>query len=153
MTKLAPSGVDLNRYWVSIGACLLFTGIHFQPTAQRILSSPIFNFLGRCSFPVYLLHDQIMRTILVWMIYGGSEVIEDDEGNIQPLERGGYMTFCIAIPIYYVCLYFIAWQWMLHVEPQFARSVLWLKKKAWREETDTMSSKVPAYSEKLSGLV
>ena len=152
LTGLIPGGTEISRYWASIGACLIFGGAYFSPAAQYILTSPIFNFLGRCSFPVYLIHDQVMRTVLVWLVYGGAEVKRNQEGKIEPLKRAGIVVFVLAIPVYYICTYLVAWLWMNHLDPRFARITLWLKNKCWIEGGET-SPRTPAWSEKASTAV
>ena len=154
MAAIVPQDIDINRYWMHVAASLIFTGCYFSSTAQKVLTSPLFNFLGRCSFPVYLVHDQIIRTVLVWIIYGNSEVVKDKDGKLQPLKRGGVVAFTIGIPIFYACTYLIAWLWMVYLDPQFARLTLWLKNKCWRDETRPVAPpKQPAWSEKQGNLV
>jgi len=53
-----------------VGAIILIFSIHFSPTLQHILSHPFAVFLGSISFPMYLLHSILMRSVLVWVVYG-----------------------------------------------------------------------------------
>jgi peptidoglycan/LPS O-acetylase OafA/YrhL len=48
----------------------LIFAIHFSPSLRRIFSHPYAVFFGSISFPVYLIHAFLMRSVLVWVIYG-----------------------------------------------------------------------------------
>ena len=69
MHKLVPKDADVRRYWDSLGASSVLLGIFFSRNARRMLTSSVFNFLGRVSFPVYLLHNTLIKSVLTWMIY------------------------------------------------------------------------------------
>jgi hypothetical protein len=44
--------------------------MHFSPFLRKIFSYPICVFLGSISFPMYLIHSMLMRSVLAWVIYG-----------------------------------------------------------------------------------
>ncbi len=54
---LALSGVELQR---SLGALLAFTALAAAPALQQKLESPLLAWLGRYSFPLYLVHWPII---------------------------------------------------------------------------------------------
>lgn len=109
----------LSRYYTSLGASLVMIGILFSPTAKRILTLPFFNFLGRCSFAVYLLHNMLMRSVLVWILYGytaWTTPVLDDDGKAIELKRPGPLGFCFGIPLFYVLIYAVAYLWTKYVD-------------------------------------
>lgn len=138
--QFIPGGGELSRYVVSVGTTTVTYGIFFSHTARRILSHPFINFLGRVSFPVYLLHNTLMRTVLAWLIYWRSAMSADDwnavdeAGNPIMLERGGPMTVFFGIPAFYVILYVFAHFWTEQVDSRCMRFVAWMQRKAFGEE-------------------
>ncbi|KAI5303051.1 hypothetical protein KEM56_000085 [Ascosphaera pollenicola] len=85
---------------------------------------PLFNFLGHVSFPVYLLHDTVIRTVLVWMVYGPSAS--------QLPETDAEAT------------YLIAYMWNWYVDPKCAKVVDWLKNLMFENENDVQTVEKPA---------
>ncbi|KKZ67273.1 hypothetical protein EMCG_07041 [[Emmonsia] crescens] len=143
MLSITPSSAEMyiGRYWVNVGCTILMIGIFFSRNARRVLTHPVFNFLGRCSFPVYLLHNTLLRTLLVWMVYGASawspdwKKVKEDGSPIQ-LRRAGMGTFLVAIPVFYVTLYAVAYFWMQKVDPQCARIVNWMRERMFAGEVE-----------------
>lgn len=108
---------------------------------------PLFNFLGRVSFPVYLLHDTVIRTLLVWMVYGPSASrlpAKDAEGKPVPLQRVSSLAFFFIIPVFYAATYFIAYLWNWYVDPKCAKVVEWLKNLMFENEVDVQTGEKPA---------
>ncbi|KKZ59979.1 hypothetical protein EMCG_00821 [[Emmonsia] crescens] len=137
MELIIPEHTDISRYWVSVGTTTLMIGIFFSRNARRVLTHPVFNFLGRVSFPVYLLHNTLMRTILVWMAYAHSAATtpkSDAQGNVVELSRPGPLTFVFILPVFYAVLYAVAYAWSLYVDPLCGRAVNWMKSVMFREE-------------------
>lgn len=123
---ITPLYTDTSRYIVSVGISLLMLGIFFSNNARKFLTSPLFNFLGRVSFPVYLLHNTLIRTIMVFMVYGpnaSKTPVKDDKGNIIPVKRISPMAFFFVIPTFYAILYVVAYLWTLYVDPFCAKIV------------------------------
>jgi peptidoglycan/LPS O-acetylase OafA/YrhL len=52
------------------GAYILLFAIHFSPGLRRLFSHPIAVFYGSISFPLYLIHGFLMRSVLVWVVFG-----------------------------------------------------------------------------------
>jgi peptidoglycan/LPS O-acetylase OafA/YrhL len=144
MFAITPPDADLRRYWDSLGATLIFTGIFYSSTARCILSSRYCNFLGKVSFPVYLLHNQLIKTVLTWLVYGpswwaGQE--RDQFGNYLPLGRGGTVWVSFGCGVFFFVLYRFAMWWVHYLDPLIARANKWLVN--WAYDVDDGLEKVP----------
>ena len=119
MQPLTPRDADLRRYWDHLGASVLLLGTFFSPTARRLLASPPFSFLGRLSFPVYLLHNTMIKSVLTWMVYLASATHPrtDDAGNRRDLQRASAPLICGAVLLYLLLLYRAAALWARFVDP------------------------------------
>ncbi|KAJ5256705.1 hypothetical protein N7478_012809 [Penicillium angulare] len=151
---IVPAGGEINRYVVSFGTTLFVFGVFFSREGRQILSHPFMNFLGRISFPIYLLHDIFIRTILSWLVYRQSIFQKglsptDQEGKPMWFERGGTLTFAIAIPLFYIILIYIAHLWTIYVDPLCGRLVLWFSKQAFGEDDESALMN----KEKLEGIL
>ncbi|KAI2079669.1 hypothetical protein LOZ36_006667 [Ophidiomyces ophidiicola] len=132
--------VEINRYWVSVGVCILATGIFTSRGARSVLTSPLFNFLGRVSFAVYLLHDTLLRTVLVWMVYGPNvsrtdlTVVDSNGQPVNHVQPAGGLAFAIAIPVFYAILYAVAHVWTKYVDAWCANAVVRLRDAAFQRD-------------------
>jgi peptidoglycan/LPS O-acetylase OafA/YrhL len=110
---------DVRRYWDHLGASIVLLGIFFSSRARRVLTSPIFNFLGRVSFPVYLLHNTFIKSVLTWMIYLPSAMNppRNEKGEQLDLQRGSTTHIFIAVAVFFYVLYRTAALWIKHVDP------------------------------------
>lgn len=135
----APTDEVINRYWVSVGVIFLVFGIFFSRNARRVLTMPLFNFLGRVSFAVYLLHDTLIRSLMVWMVYGANVAktdlaAKDEKGNrLNYVPKGGKVTFLIAVPVFYATLYAVAHLWTVHVDARCGQAINWMRDLMFRE--------------------
>jgi peptidoglycan/LPS O-acetylase OafA/YrhL len=57
-------------HYTLFGAAILIFSIHFSGFLRLIFSHRYPVFLGSISFPLYLLHSLMMRSILVWVVFG-----------------------------------------------------------------------------------
>lgn len=133
---IIPAGAEVNRFVVTIGTTIFVFGVFFSADARRFLSHPIMNFLGRISFPIYLLHNTLIRTVLTWMIYRHSAFAKglnhvDTEGNPVFLDRGGCLAFVVSIPLFYTILIYSAHMWTIHVDPRCERVISWIEKQVF----------------------
>jgi peptidoglycan/LPS O-acetylase OafA/YrhL len=119
MQSITVDKSDVRRYWDHIGASIVLLGIFFSGTARKVLCSPVFNFLGRVSFPVYLMHNTMIKSVLTWMVYLPSAMNppKNEKGELQDLQRGTTTHVFIAIAIFYYILYRCAALWVKHVDP------------------------------------
>jgi peptidoglycan/LPS O-acetylase OafA/YrhL len=125
MHKLTSKDADVRRFWDHLGAATVLMGIFFSRNARKVLTSPVFNFLGRVSFPVYLIHNTLIKTVLTWMIYLPSAMNppKNEKGEQMDLQRGSTTHVCIAIAVFYWILYRSAALWVQHVDPMCAKAV------------------------------
>ncbi|KAJ5216790.1 hypothetical protein N7468_009798 [Penicillium chermesinum] len=136
---IIPEGAEVNRFVVTIGTTIFVFGVFFSADARRLLSHPIMNFLGRISFPIYLIHNTLIRTVLTWLLYRHSAYSKgldnvDHEGNPVFLDRGGCLTFIVAIPLFYIILIYLAHMWTVHVDPRCEKAVSWIKRLVFGED-------------------
>ena len=123
--KIAPPNAEVQRFFPSLGAQLLILTAVLSPHLRRILSQRYFLWLGKISFPLYLLHGTIMRTVLAWLLFSRSELVEMQENSggqtyvLMKYPIPGYTMFFIAIPIFFVILFSVVHVWAQKVEPHF----------------------------------
>ncbi|KAF3763302.1 hypothetical protein M406DRAFT_279359 [Cryphonectria parasitica EP155] len=121
MRPILPNNPDFPRFASGIGLEFISIGIVFSPFLQKALSSRYLLFLGRMSFAVYLLHGPLLKTVLVWMLYGVQTLPdhENDKGEmvITRLKYPGNLTLVAWQIVWLPMLYGIASLWMNHVDP------------------------------------
>ena len=123
--KIFPKNVDQFRYWPSVGVQLITIGVMLSPLLQDVLTHPALLWLGGASFPIYLLHGPIIRSVLAWILFGFREPITRYDYNhdgtmaaqyeILPMPTGWMYTF--ALPLFFVILFACAHAWNLWIEP------------------------------------
>ncbi|KAF2402170.1 hypothetical protein EJ06DRAFT_328104 [Trichodelitschia bisporula] len=125
MTAITPEGTDLRRHWDSLGATMILVGIFTCEPARRVLTSSVCNYMGRVSFAVYLLHNQLIKTLLTWMVYLPSAMKPqvDEMGNPKDLARGPPLQMGCAIATFFYMLYRLAGLWNRWVDPMCVRVV------------------------------
>lgn len=121
--RIFPSGSEYARYYPGMGADIIATGIMFNTTAKKILSHRFLCWMGKLSWPVYLLHAPLIRTVLTWVLFGGSVRSpqgKDPNGNQLPpgwLPIANPWVVVFAIPLFYIFLYRVAGLWAQYVDP------------------------------------
>ncbi|ROV88664.1 hypothetical protein VPNG_10305 [Cytospora leucostoma] len=126
MLSFLPRDPDLPRFSSGLGLDLIVMAIHFSPMVRDILSSRPFLWLGRVSFAVYLLHNQILRSVLCWMVYGFKipEPVQDELTGewFQPLlEFPGPVRLFTVLPVYFALVYGAGYLWIEYVDAWCAR--------------------------------
>lgn len=120
--KIAPESADVARFWPAVGAQLLVATIICSPQLRRGLSHTWFLWLGKISFPLYLLHGTFIRTVLAWLLTANQSLtqIRDDDGLIYPrYPMPGVVTFLIVMPVWLVILFSCTHFWAVKLEPWF----------------------------------
>ncbi|KAI4187823.1 MAG: hypothetical protein LQ346_005426 [Caloplaca aetnensis] len=118
-----PAGVEYSRYYPGMGADIVATGVMFNTTAKKILSHRFLCWMGKLSWPVYLLHAPLIRTVLTWVLFGASvrpQQGKDTNGNQLPpgwLPIANTWVVVFALPLFYVFLYRVAGLWASYVDP------------------------------------
>lgn len=132
LETILPRDPDFPRFSSGLGLMLIVVGLHLSDTARNVLASKPFIWLGRMSFAVYLLHNQILRSVLCWMVYGFSlpeqpeDVQDPDTGewwtpDRPRLEFPGAGRLFMVLPIYWFMVYGAAWLWTTYVDAWCAR--------------------------------
>lgn len=142
-----PSGVEYARYYPGLGSNVLTVGVMFNDTAKKLLSQRFFLFLGKNSFPIYLIHAPLIRTVLTWVLFGFSTRLDngkDDKGNQRPpgwLPVASTWVVLIAVPAFYVFLYRMANLWSNYVDPFCGRVTQWFEDLVFRDDAKASSEK------------
>jgi peptidoglycan/LPS O-acetylase OafA/YrhL len=134
LRPLLPSGSEATRYMGSLGASFICIGIFFSAPSRRLLSHWLPNWLGSISFPIYLLHNSLIKTVLCSIVYANgkteTQYIDDHGGTMDRRISGGYVSFAMGLTAFFVCLLWLSWAWMKWVDPWFAsgtkRAVEWM---------------------------
>lgn len=142
-----PHKVEFSRFYSALGVDILATGIMFNNTAKKLLSNPFFLFMGKLSFPIYLLHAPLIRTVLTYVLFGFSvrpSGGKDDNGHDLPpgwLPLANRWVCVFAIPAFYVFLYRIASLWAAYVDPFCGRVTNWFEELVFRDDAKTVQEK------------
>ncbi|KAL8841215.1 MAG: hypothetical protein Q9170_001004 [Blastenia crenularia] len=119
--KIAPAGAELMRFWPTIGAQMLAFSIVMSPHLRRALSRPWLLWLGKISFPLYLLHGSFMRSILAWLLFSRQSLteIEEEGKKYRRYPLPSTPTFLVVMPIFFGILFIATHFWATKVEPHF----------------------------------
>lgn len=116
LAAILPANPDFPRFSSGIGLDIIVIGLHLSPMARNILSNRFFLWLGRMSFAVYLLHNQILRSVLCWMIYGFATPAKG-----EPLLAFSPLKLFLCLPFYLALTYGSAQLWTWYVDSWCAR--------------------------------
>ncbi|KAK6334121.1 hypothetical protein TWF696_002624 [Orbilia brochopaga] len=92
----------------SFGASMLCLAILYLPRVQAYLSLPVFQYLGRVSFSLYLVHGAVIRTM-------GHRLVLEGWSNYPPDAYAGRMLVTVMV-------------WLFAILP----TVIWLSDVFWR---------------------
>jgi peptidoglycan/LPS O-acetylase OafA/YrhL len=120
-----PKGAHLSRYYAGLGAQMICFGVILSPSMRRILSHPALLWLGSISFPLYLLHGPLMRSVLVYLLYlpmsvGFNPAVRAD-GTPDPesyIPTPSPLRLAVILVIFFAFLLYVVQQWAKHVEPR-----------------------------------
>lgn len=123
--RIFPKGADQFRFWPSLGAQLVTLSIIISPALQHFLTHPALLWLGSISFPVYLIHGPIIRSVLAWLLFGLREPIArydyNEDGTMaaehEVLPMPSAWMYFVALPIFFAVLFALSHVWNLYVEP------------------------------------
>lgn len=119
--KIAPVNAEKMRFWPTLGAQLFVFTIVMSPHLRRFLSHRWFLWLGKISFPLYLLHGSFMRSVLAWLLFSRQQITEIEEEGQKHMRYPlpGVPTFVIVMPVFFVILFTATHFWAVKVEPYF----------------------------------
>jgi hypothetical protein len=145
--RIFPNGCDIGRYWVAVGAQILCFSIFYSPSMRRALSNRFLLWLGSISYPLYLLHGTLMRSVLAWFLYAPGAlrmksqpdpaVIQDSSPELDPpIPTPSFLTLAFVLPIFGVFLLYVVNQWAIKVEPYFGAATKSFENfaQSWRGE-------------------
>lgn len=117
-----------------VGSWLFIFAIHFSPLLRHFLSYPFFVFLGSISFGMYLIHGFLLRSTLVWIIYG---ILPETEswvrrvgGNGQQLSQQRFQLIwdiinTIIFVLWMIPLVYLSKMWRDRVDPVCIKFAQW----------------------------
>lgn len=138
-----PAAGDMGRFWAGIGAQIVCLGVFLSPSLRSFFSQPYLLSLGSLSYPLYLLHGPLMRSLLTYMLYLPGAVfwqpvllpdgLPDPEAYIPD---PSLLRLCLTIPVFALILLLIVRWWAAHVEPRLgaATDSLEVFARSWGKE-------------------
>lgn len=121
-----PSNALHGRFWPGIGAQMLSLSILYSPSMRRALSHRWLLWIGGLSFPLYLLHGPLIRSLMTYMVFlipsfmftpdllrNGSP----DPNSLIPIPNT--LVLCVIMPVFFAILLVVSKLWAIHVEPWF----------------------------------
>jgi peptidoglycan/LPS O-acetylase OafA/YrhL len=149
-----PKDANVSRYYASLGAQMICLGVMLSPSLRRMLSHPMLLWFGSISFPLYLVHGPLMRSVLVYLLYLpmaiGFEPVLRADGTPDPesyISTPSPFRLGVILVMFFAFLLYVVQQWAKHIEPKmgaltaalerFSRS--WGKNAVWTsKEKDEM---------------
>ncbi|KAH8681671.1 acyltransferase family-domain-containing protein [Xylariales sp. PMI_506] len=122
---------ELRRAWGSLGVVLLMLAIMLWPHARRLLSAKPLTWLGRLSFPMYLLHGTFMQSLLAWM------VLKQEPQKFQVDTKGttemrfplvGHSRVITSIAFVMALVLVASHYWALVFEPLFGKITTYMER-------------------------
>jgi peptidoglycan/LPS O-acetylase OafA/YrhL len=114
---------DVPRFATGFGFDLAIMGLQLTPWLRDLfLSNRIAGWLGRQSFAVYLIHGTLLRTLLVYLVYG-TRLPADRLGSSghmvpgHPLRYPGGSHLLYSLAVWFPILYLLAALWTAYIDP------------------------------------
>ena len=114
--------------WVSLGCLLVVLGVILSQPVRKALSIAPMVWLGKISFPLYLLHGTFIRSLFAWILFAGQKLspsVRDANVLKYPLPSNGWIAFsviCLMLPLFIACHL-----WVKYLEPIFDQITLWIE--------------------------
>lgn len=125
---ILPFNNEKYKPWVSLGCLIFIFGVSFSSFVQSTLSIAPMVWLGKMSFPIYLLHGTFVRSLFAWILFIGEDLAPStrDQNVLKyPLPSNIWIAFsvvCLLVPLL-TCSHF----WVEYLEPVFDKITLWLE--------------------------
>jgi hypothetical protein len=122
--KIFPPGAIFGRFYAGIGAQILCFSVLFSPPMRTLLSNRYLQWLGGISYPLYLLHGPLMRSVMTYMLFWPASWIFEpglrpdgtpDPESLMPVPN--FWVLCVVLPLFLVALLLIVNLWAIKVEP------------------------------------
>jgi hypothetical protein len=118
-----PANALYGRFWPGVGAQMLSAAILYSPSMRSALSHRYLLWLGSLSFPLYLVHGTLIRSLMTYMIFLPSSLTFEPEiredGSESRIPVPGKLIIAVMLPIFSVILLVVVKLWAVHVEPYF----------------------------------
>lgn len=129
LTSLAqfifPKGANISRFYAGLGAQMVCFGVILSPFMRRSLSHPALLWLGSVSFPLYLIHGPLMRSVLVHLLYLPMSLrfqpSRRADGTLDPesyIPTPSSSRLVVVLVVFFAFLLYVVQQWATHVEPR-----------------------------------
>lgn len=143
--KVFPHDSDIIGFWPAIGAQIFCFSVYFSPLMRRALSHPFLLYLGTISFPLYLLHGPLMRSVLAWLAFGPTWLrwnpTPPAEGQpSQGIPSPNPLALIVILPTFWTFLAMVVHNWTAKVEPRLGKATKKFEDFAcqWGKEKDTL---------------
>ncbi|KAF1972421.1 hypothetical protein BU23DRAFT_555217 [Bimuria novae-zelandiae CBS 107.79] len=130
----------LARLIGSTGALMLCFAILISPPMRRALSAKPLRWLGKLSFPIYLLHGTVMRTVLAWFVFAGQplkefqlEQPEADRDTVYRYAEPGRIRITFGVLLMGAVTLYASHVWANNLEPIFGKITAWAEDKMKRQ--------------------
>jgi peptidoglycan/LPS O-acetylase OafA/YrhL len=124
------------RFIGSTGALILCFAILISPHLRRALSVKPLRWLGKLSFPIYLLHGTVMRTVLAWVVFAGQpleafplERPTEERDTIYRFAQPGTARIATGIVLMAAVTLGASHLWANNFEPAFGKITAWAESK------------------------
>jgi peptidoglycan/LPS O-acetylase OafA/YrhL len=121
-----PANPLFGRFYAGIGAQILCLAILLSPSMRNVLSNRYLLWLGSMSYPLYLLHGPLLRSVMTYMLFLPAsltfkpDLLEDGTPDPESLiPAPGCLTLFLLLPIFFVFLLAVVRLWAVKVEPYF----------------------------------
>ncbi|KAL1591930.1 hypothetical protein SLS60_011522 [Paraconiothyrium brasiliense] len=152
LTVAFPTSVHFSfpRLAGSTGALMLCFAILISPHLRRALSVKALRWLGKLSFPIYLVHGTVMRTVLAWVIFAGQpldafklekpteEDIANERDTIYRYAQPGTARIFVGIILFTAVTLGASHFWANNFEPVFGKITAWAEGKMKRSTDGPM---------------
>lgn len=115
---------EYQLYFLALGAQIICLGLLLNPLLRKFLSCKFLIWMGKVSWPVYLIHGTLIRTLLMPLAYSHDSLTNEYHTTS--------LRIAFLLPLFYVVLYSLAHLWTLSIDPMCDRLAIWIESKVFR---------------------